>query len=54
MPKYTISKYETLVSVVEIEADNEDEANRLAGEQFSEGIEDQDIVDVWYETEVNN
>lgn len=54
MPKYTISKYETLVSVVEIEAANEDEATRLADEQFNEGIPDQDIVNVWYETQVIN
>lgn len=52
MPKYTISKYETLVSVVEVEADNEDEATVIADKEFSEGMPDQDIVNVWYETEV--
>lgn len=52
MPKYTISKYETLVSVVEIEADSEDEANLIAEDKFRNSFPDQDIVDVWYETEV--
>lgn len=52
MPKYRISKYETIVSVVEVEADNEDEATLIADDQFSEGFLDQDIVNVWYETEV--
>lgn len=52
MKKFTVSRYETLVTSVVVEAESEDEAARLAEVKFDNQWQeelDSDVIDVWYE-----
>ena len=53
MTKYLITKYETLSTTIEIEAEDKEQLYRLADNAFDNSNLDYDLVDTWYEdTEV--